>query len=121
VGKVLPQLAGHLQGIASRVPVPDGSVVDLFVKLGQTVTVADVQDVVLAASATDRLKGILQYTDKPVVSSDIIGNAHSSIYDAGFTAVTGGQYVRVLNWYDNEWGYSSRVCDLIAKISSWES
>ena len=75
----------------------------------------------MAASAEDRFKGILQYTDKPIVSSDIIGNAHSSIYDAGFTAVTGGKYVRVLNWYDNEWGYSSRVCDLIAKISSWES
>lgn len=121
VGKVLPQLAGKLHGIASRVPVPDGSVVDLFVKLGQKVTVADVDHAVMAASQADRFKGILQYTDKPIVSSDIIGNAHSSIFDAGFTAVTGDKYVRVLNWYDNEWGYSSRVCDLIAKISSWQS
>lgn len=121
VGKVLPQLAGKLHGIASRVPVPDGSVVDLFVKLGQKVTVADVDNAVMAASQADRFKGILQYTDKPIVSSDIIGNAHSSIFDAGFTAVTGDKYVRVLNWYDNEWGYSSRVCDLIAKISSWQS
>jgi len=119
VGKVLPQLAGKLHGIASRVPVPDGSVVDLFVKLGKKVTVADVDNAVKAASTADRLKGILQYTDKPIVSSDIIGNAHSSIFDAGFTAVTGDRYVRVLSWYDNEWGYSSRVCDLIAKMSSW--
>ena len=121
VGKVLPQLEGKLHGIASRVPVPDGSVVDLFVKLAKKVKVADVHEVILVASKTERFKGILQYTDKPIVSSDIIGNAHSSIYDAGFTAVTGENYVRVLNWYDNEWCYSSRVCDLIAKISRWES
>lgn len=119
VGKVLPQLEGKLHGIASRVPVPDGSVVDLFVKLAKKIKVADVHDAVLAASETDRFKGILQYTDRPVVSSDVIGNAHSSVYDAGFTAVTGDQYLRVLNWYDNEWGYSSRVCDLIEKISRW--
>jgi len=121
VAKVLPVLQGKLHGIASRVPVPDGSVVDLFVKLSKSVTVEDVHQAVLAASQTERLQGILQYTDKPVVSSDVIGNAHSSVYDAGFTAVTGGQYVRVLNWYDNEWGYSSRVCDLIAKIGCWHS
>lgn len=120
VGKVLPSLQGKLHGIASRVPVPDGSVVDLFVKLSKKVTVEDVHAVVLEAAQTDRMSGILEYTDKPIVSSDIIGNAHSSVYDAGFTAVTGGQYLRVLNWYDNEWGYSSRVCDLIAKFGTWE-
>ena len=119
VGKVLPSLQGKLHGIASRVPVPDGSVVDFFVKLGKSVSTGDVNEAVLSASKSDRLKGILQYSDKPIVSSDIIGNAHSSIYDAGFTAVTGEHYVRVLNWYDNEWGYSSRVCDLIDKISQW--
>jgi glyceraldehyde 3-phosphate dehydrogenase len=119
VGVVLPQLQGKLDGIAARVPVPDGSVVDLFVKLGRSVTVDDVNAAVRKASQSDRLRGILQYSDIPVVSSDIIGNSHSSIYDAGFTAVTADRYVRVLNWYDNEWGYSSRVCDLLAKIDSW--
>jgi glyceraldehyde 3-phosphate dehydrogenase len=119
VGEVLPDLKGRLHGIASRVPVPDGSVVDLFVKLGKSVTAADVHAVVKEASASDRLKGILYFSDRPIVSSDIIGNSHSSIYDAGFTAVTGGQYLRVLNWYDNEWGYSSRVCDLLARIGQW--
>ncbi len=119
VGVVLPQLAGKLHGIATRVPVADGSVVDLFVKLGKSVSVDDVDAVVREASESDRLRGILQYSTIPVVSSDIIGNSHSSIYDAGFTAVTGDRYLRVLNWYDNEWGYSSRVCDLLARIASW--
>jgi glyceraldehyde 3-phosphate dehydrogenase len=119
VGVVLPELKGKLDGIASRVPVPDGSVVDLFVKLGKSVTVDDVNAVVREASESDRLRGILQYSDIPVVSSDIIGNSHSSIYDAGFTAVTADRYLRVLNWYDNEWGYSCRVCDLLARIGSW--
>jgi len=118
VGVVLPQLKGKLHGIASRVPVPDGSVVDLFVKLGKSVTVDDVNAAVREASESERLRGILQYSDIPVVSSDIIGNSHSSIYDAGFSAVTADRYLRVLNWYDNEWGYSSRLCDLLARIGS---
>jgi glyceraldehyde 3-phosphate dehydrogenase len=119
VGEVLPDLKGRLHGIAARVPVPDGSVVDLFVKLGKTATVADVNEAVRAASASERLHGILQYSDTPIVSSDIIGNSHSSIYDAGFSAVTADRYLRVLNWYDNEWGYSCRVCDLLGRINSW--
>jgi glyceraldehyde 3-phosphate dehydrogenase len=119
VGEVLPDLKGKLHGIAARVPVPDGSVVDLFVKLGKSVTTDDVNAVVRAASESDRLAGILQYSDVPIVSTDIIGNSHSSIYDAGFSGVTANRYLRVLNWYDNEWGYSSRVCDLIARIDRW--
>ncbi len=119
VGEVLPQLKGKLHGIAARVPVPDGSVVDLFVKLGKRVTVDDVNAVVRAASESQRLSGILQYSDLPIVSTDIIGNSHSSIYDAGFTGVTADRYLRVLNWYDNEWGYSCRVCDLLAHINNW--
>jgi glyceraldehyde 3-phosphate dehydrogenase (phosphorylating) len=117
VGVVLPELEGRLHGIAARVPVPDGSVVDLFVKLGKSASVDDVNEVVKAASESDRLKGILQYCDTPIVSTDIIGNSHSSIYDAGFSGVTAGRYLRVLNWYDNEWGYSCRVCDLLARIN----
>jgi glyceraldehyde 3-phosphate dehydrogenase len=119
VGEVLPSLQGRLHGIAARVPVPDGSVVDLFVKLEKQVSVEDVHAVVKDASMSARLSGILQFSDTPIVSSDIIGNSHSSIYDAGFTGVTGGRYLRVLNWYDNEWGYSSRVCDLLARIGQW--
>ncbi|MEE4146044.1 MAG: type I glyceraldehyde-3-phosphate dehydrogenase [Halieaceae bacterium] len=118
VGEVLPQLKGKLHGIAARVPVPDGSVVDLFCKLGKTASVGDVHAAVKAAAESDRLRGILQFSDRPIVSSDIIGNAHSSIYDAGFTGITSGRYLRVLNWYDNEWGYSCRVCDLLARLKS---
>jgi len=116
VGEVLPQLNGKLHGIAARVPVPDGSVVDFFVRLGKRITVESVNEVVHAASESTRLRGILQYSEAPIVSTDIIGNSHSSIYDAGFTGVTGGRYLRVLNWYDNEWGYSCRVCDLLARF-----
>ena len=119
VGTVLPDLKGKLHGIAARVPVPDGSVVDLFVQLAQDVSVDGVHAVVREASQSTTLKGILQYSDRPIVSSDIIGNAHSSIYDAEFTAVVGGCYLRVLNWYDNEWGYASRVCDLLERIEHW--
>lgn len=116
VGEVLPQLKGKLHGIAARVPVPDGSVVDLFVKLRKQVAVQEVHDAVRAASASARLSGILQYSERPIVSTDIIGNPHSSIYDAGFTGVTASRYLRVLNWYDNEWGYSCRVCDLLDRL-----
>ena len=116
VGVVLPELKGRLHGIASRVPVPDGSVVDLFVKLARTVTVEEVDRAVRAASETERLKGILQYSERPLVSTDVIGNSYSSVYDRGFTAVTGGRYLRVLNWYDNEWGYSERVCDVLEML-----
>jgi glyceraldehyde 3-phosphate dehydrogenase len=119
VGKVLPELAGRLHGIASRVPVSDGSVVDLFVRLGRTVTVDEVHRAVRAAAESESLSGILQYSERPLVSSDIIGNSHSSIFDSGFTSVTAGRYLRVLNWYDNEWGYSCRVCDLLERIRQW--
>ena len=119
VGVVMPDLNGRLHGIAARVPVPDGSVVDLFVKLARSVTVEDVHTVVRAAAESDRMQGILQFSEQAIVSSDIIGNSHSSIYDAGFTGVTGERYLRVLNWYDNEWGYSSRVCDLLDRLGQW--
>ncbi len=116
VGVVLPELQGLLHGIASRVPVPDGSVVDLFVKLSRTVSVEEVDRAIRAAAESPRLTGILQYSERPLVSTDVIGNSHSSIYDSGFTAVTGGRYLRVLNWYDNEWGYSCRVIDVLAMM-----
>jgi glyceraldehyde 3-phosphate dehydrogenase len=119
VGIVLPQLKGKLHGIAARVPVPDGSVVDLFTELAREVSLEEVHSAIMQAAESDALKGILQYSDKPIVSSDIIGNSHSSIFDAGGTAIVAGRYLRTLNWYDNEWGYSSRVCDLLSRFNSW--
>lgn len=117
VGEVLPELNGRLDGIASRVPVPDGSVVDLFVELDAATDVAEVHDAVRAAAATPRMRNVLEFTSEPVVSSDIIGNPHSSIYDASFTQVSGGRFLKALCWYDNEWGYSNRVCDLLATMA----
>jgi len=113
VGMVLPELNGKLDGIASRVPVPDGSVVDLFIELEKKVTVQDIHDAVKVAAETERMKNILYYSDSHIVSSDIIGNPYSSIYDSKCTKVKSGKYVRTLNWYDNEWGYSNRVVNLI--------
>ncbi|MEM1437299.1 MAG: type I glyceraldehyde-3-phosphate dehydrogenase [Pseudomonadota bacterium] len=118
VGEVLPELKGRLDGIASRVPVPDGSVVDLFVELGQAVSVAQIHDAMQTAAASDRMRGVLEYTEDPVVSSDIIGNPHSSIFDASFTQVVGDRYVKALSWYDNEWGYSNRVCDVLRMMAT---
>ena len=113
VGIVLPELKGKLDGIAMRVPVSDGSIVDLNVELNTDVNADDIRHAVKEASATDRLNSILQYEDAPIVSSDIIGNPHSSIFDAPFTIVLDKRFVKTLNWYDNEWGYSNRVVDLI--------
>ena len=113
VGIVLPELKGKLDGIAMRVPVSDGSIVDLNVELNTDVNADDIRQAVKEASATERLNSILQYEDAPLVSSDIIGNPHSSIFDAPFTIVLGKRFVKTLNWYDNEWGYSNRVVDLI--------
>ncbi len=117
VGKVLPELDGKLDGIAMRVPVPDGSIVDLNAELKTDVTADDVRQAVKEAAMTDRLAPILQYEETPIVSTDIIGNPHSSIFDAPFTAVIGKRLVKTLNWYDNEWGYSNRVVDLIHLMS----
>jgi glyceraldehyde 3-phosphate dehydrogenase len=117
VGEVLPNLKGRLDGMAMRVPVPDGSVVDLSCRLRGKPGVRDVNDAVRRA-AKDRLRGILEYSEVPLVSSDIIGNPHSSIFDALSTRAEGDGYVKVLSWYDNEWGYSNRVVDLIARLAA---
>jgi len=114
VGKVLPALAGKLDGMAMRVPVADGSVVDLCAVLEQDVTVEQV-NAAMRATAEGPMQGILEYSEEPLVSSDIVGNPHSSIFDAPLTMVTGGNLLKVLSWYDNEWGYSCRVVDLVAK------
>ena len=118
VGKVLPELDGKLDGIAMRVPVPDGSVVDFNIRLEKDVTVKDINDAVYSASESGSLKNVLEYSTLPIVSTDIIGNPHSSIFDAPFTRVIEGNFVKTLNWYDNEWGYSNRVADLLEKLYS---
>jgi len=120
VGKVLPELAGRLDGLAARVPVPDGSVVDLVCEVEKRVTVEDVKRVVKEASETPRLKNILLYSEDPIVSSDIIGDSHSSIFDAPYTYVVDGHIIKTLNWYDNEWGYSNRVVDLMRLIQAMD-
>jgi glyceraldehyde 3-phosphate dehydrogenase len=119
VGKVLPELNGKLDGIAMRVPVPDGSVVDFNVRLEQDVTLEKINDAVHAAAESGPLAKVLEYSTLPVVSTDIIGNEHSSIYDAPFTRVIGGNFIKTLNWYDNEWGYSNRVVDLMGILNQF--
>jgi glyceraldehyde 3-phosphate dehydrogenase len=111
VGKVLPELAGKLDGFAMRVPVIDGSVVDLSVELGKKATKDEINAAMKEASQT-YLKGILQYTEDPIVSSDVIGNAHSSVFDALLTMVMGDNFAKMVSWYDNEFGYSNRCVDL---------
>lgn len=112
VGKVLPELKGKLDGFAMRVPVIDGSVVDLVAELEKKVTKEDVNKAIKEASET-YLKGILAYTEDPIVSCDVIGNPHSSIFDAQCTMVMGDNFVKVVSWYDNEFGYSNRCVDLL--------
>jgi len=115
VGMVMPELEGKLDGMAMRVPVPNGSVVDLIVELEKSVTVNEINNAVKNASENE-LKGILSYSEVPLVSTDILGNPNSSIYDATSTEILENKHVRVVCWYDNEWGYSNRVVDLVRKL-----
>lgn len=117
VGRVLPQLQGKLNGFALRVPTPNVSVVDLVVNVKKSVTVEEVNRVLREASE-DSMKGILGYTEEPLVSVDFNGNENSSIVDALSTMVMGDKQVKVLAWYDNEWGYSCRVLDLTKHVSA---
>ena len=117
VGKVLPELEGKLDGMAMRVPVIDGSVVDLVATFEKSVTTQDINEAI-ATAASGPLSGILEYCTDPIVSSDIIGNPHSSIFDSQLTQAVGTHSAKVLSWYDNEWGYSNRVVDLIDRVKS---
>jgi glyceraldehyde 3-phosphate dehydrogenase (phosphorylating) len=114
IGLVLPQLKGKLDGFAMRVPIPTGSATDLTFEAGRETTVDEVNAAVKAAADGD-LKGILKYTEDPIVSSDIVTDPHSCIFDAGLTKVIGNQ-VKVVGWYDNEWGYSNRLIDLVVLV-----
>jgi glyceraldehyde 3-phosphate dehydrogenase len=117
VGLVLPEVNGKLTGISLRVPVPAGSITDLVATLKTDVTKEQINEAMKAASEST-LKGILEYTTDPIVSSDIIGNVHSCIFDSSWTTVIGNRMVKVLGWYDNEYGYSSRTADLLYRIAN---
>jgi glyceraldehyde 3-phosphate dehydrogenase len=116
IGIVLPELEGRLDGMAMRVPVPDGSLVDFTLELEQDVTVESLNEA-MAVAAAGPFQGIVEYQTDPIVSTDIIGNSHSSIFDSLLTQVQGGNLVKVISWYDNEWGYSSRMEELIGKVA----
>jgi glyceraldehyde 3-phosphate dehydrogenase len=115
VGLVLPELNGKLSGFAIRAPVPTGSVVDLTFE-AERETSADEINQAMKAAADGPLKGILQYTEDPIVSTDIISNPHSSIFDSQLTTMIDGTMVKAVSWYDNEWGYSSRLVDLVQRV-----
>jgi glyceraldehyde 3-phosphate dehydrogenase len=115
VGKVLPELNGKLDGLSVRVPTPDGSLTDFTVELAKEATVEQINAAFKKAAETD-LRGILEYSEDPLVLQDIVGNPASCIFDAGTTNVVGGNLVKVLGWYDNEWGYANRCVDLIPKL-----
>ncbi|RMH78486.1 MAG: type I glyceraldehyde-3-phosphate dehydrogenase [Calditrichaeota bacterium] len=117
VGLVIPELKGKLDGIALRVPVADGSLVDLVAELDKTVTAEEINQAVQKA-AEGSLKGILEFCEDPIVSSDIVGNSASSIFDSLSTRVMEGNFVKVISWYDNEWGYSNRTVDILKKMAS---
>ena len=115
VGLVVPELKGKLDGFAMRVPTPDGSVVDLTAELNRNVTAEEVNAAIKAA-AEGPMKGVLEYCEDPIVSIDIVGNPHSSVFDAKLTKVMDGNFVKIVSWYDNEFGYSNRVAELTTKL-----
>lgn len=116
IGLVLPELKGKLDGFALRVPVPTGSITDLTAELSVSATADELRDAFVAAADVGPLRGILRYTEDPIVSSDIVGDPCSSIIDGGLTRVIGNQ-VKISSWYDNEWGYSNRLVDLTAYVA----
>jgi len=115
VALVIPELEGRLDGFAMRVPTPDGSATDLVVELHTEVTAEDVNAAMKAAAGSERMKGILQYQEDPIVSIDVVGNSHSSIFDPALTMAK-GTMVKVVSWYDNEWGYSCRLVELAQRV-----
>jgi len=117
IGLVIPALNGKLHGFAVRAPVPIGSVVDLTVECERETSVEEVNDALRSASERGPLEGLMSYTEDPIVSTDIVTDPHSCIFDAGLTKVIGNQ-VKVVGWYDNEWGYSNRLVDLVAYVGS---
>jgi glyceraldehyde 3-phosphate dehydrogenase len=116
IGLVIPALQGKLHGFAVRAPVPTGSVVDLTVECERATTVEEVNAALKSATESAPLKGIMAYTEDPIVSSDIVGSPYSSIVDSQLTAVVDATMLKVVAWYDNEWGYSNRLVDLAQRV-----
>jgi glyceraldehyde 3-phosphate dehydrogenase (phosphorylating) len=116
LGLVVPELAGKLHGYAMRVPIPTGSVVDLTVEVERPTSADEVNHVFASRADRDELEGILAYSEDPIVSSDIVGSPYSAIFDAGFTSVIDETCVKVLAWYDNEWGYATRLAELAERV-----
>jgi len=116
IGEVLPELKGKLDGLAVRVPTPDGSLVDLVVQVKKATT-KEAINAAMKAAAEGPMKGVLEYCDEPIVSIDVVGNPHSSVFDSLSTNVMGGDLVKVLSWYDNEWGFSQRVVDALLMMA----
>ena len=116
IGLVIPELEGKLDGFSVRVPTPDGSLVDLTCELNRNVTTEEI-NAAMKAAAEGPMKGILEYQTDPIVSCDIVGNPHSSIFDSLLTKVLDGNFVKVISWYDNEAGYSNRLADMVSKLS----
>jgi len=118
LGLVIPELDGKLNGFAVRVPTPTGSLVDLTVEAERATTKEEVNAAFAAAAAEGPLMGILDYTEDPIVSSDIVKSTYSSVFDSGLTSVIDGTQVKVVSWYDNEWGYSTRLVELAARVGA---
>jgi glyceraldehyde 3-phosphate dehydrogenase len=117
IGVVMPDLKGRVDGISVRAPVPDGSVVDLVVQLGREASVDEINETFRAQADSGPLAGILRYTDEPIVSSDVVGSSYSCVFDSELTMAS-GRLAKVFGWYDNEWGYSCRLVDLVARMAT---
>jgi glyceraldehyde 3-phosphate dehydrogenase len=115
IGLILPSLQGKLDGVAVRVPVSNGSLIDVTVVTVKPASVASVNEAMRAA-ASGRLRGIVQYSEDPIVSQDVVGNPHSAVFDAPLTMASGERVVKVLAWYDNEWGFSNRMVDALLML-----
>jgi len=115
IGLVIPELEGKLDGFAVRVPTPDGSLIDLTCELAKKTTKEEI-NAAMKAAAEGTMKGVLEFTDEPIVSIDIVGNTHSAIFDSQLTKVMGGNFIKIIAWYDNENGYSNRMADLVVKM-----
>jgi glyceraldehyde 3-phosphate dehydrogenase len=116
IGLVVPEIDGKLNGIAVRAPVATGSVVDLVCEVARETSVDEVNELYRTAADSERYAGILAYTEDPIVSTDINKNPHSSVFDSGLTTVMSGTMVKLVAWYDNEWGYSCRLAELVGKV-----
>jgi len=118
IGAVIPELAGKLHGFAVRVPIPTGSMVDLTIEAQKAISADELKAIFRDRAATSALKGILEYSEEPLVSSDIVGSPYSAIFDAPLTSVVDGTQIKVIAWYDNEWGYSNRLVELATKVQA---